>query len=446
MEMRALLWFRLDLRLTDNPPLHAAVESGYEIIPVYIWAPEEDGDWPPGAASRWWLHQSLHSLDTELQRRGSGLVLRRGPSLQSLRDLVRQSGARAVFWNRRYEPALRTRDAVIQETLQSDRLQVETFNSALLFDPEEIRNKSDGPFRVFTPFWKACLSATGPDFFKNPPSVTWARERPESIPLDSFKLEPQIDWAGGLRNSWKPGESGAEKLLQHFTDTSMDAYAEKRDFPASPGTSRLSPHLHFGEISPHRIRAACIRKNRKASGEFLRQLGWREFAHHLLYHFPDTPETPLRSKYTRFPWRQDHRPLQKWQQGRTGYPIVDAGMRQLWSTGWMHNRVRMIAGSFLVKHLMISWTEGTRWFWDTLVDADLANNTLGWQWVAGCGADAAPYFRVFNPTLQAARFDPEEAYILNWIPELKTSRYSEPIVDHRMARQRALEALASIKQ
>lgn len=446
MGMRAICWFRLDLRLSDNPALDAAAESGYDIIPVFIWAPEEEGDWPPGAASRWWLHQSLQSLDTELQLRGSGLVLRRGPSLQALRDLIRESGAGAVFWSRRYEPALRTRDAHIEKTLRSDGIQVETCNSALLFDPEEISNKSGDPFRVFTPFWNACLASSGPDFIRNPAPVVWNKDRPASIPLDTLKLEPDIDWAEGLRNSWQPGETGAGKLLRRFIDTSMDTYAEKRDFPALPGTSRLSPHLHFGEISPHRIRSACIRKDSRTSGEFLRQLGWREFAHHLLFHFPDTPNRPLRSQFGRFPWRRDRRGLERWQKGRTGYSIVDAGMRQLWSTGWMHNRARMVAGSFLVKHLLISWTEGARWFWDTLVDADLANNTLGWQWVAGCGADAAPYFRIFNPILQSAKFDPEGSYIRGWIPELKTSGYPEPIVEHRMARQRALEALASIKR
>ncbi len=424
--------------------MDAAAEEGYKITPVFIWAPEEEGGWPPGAASRWWLHQSLQSLDSELRRRGSGLILRRGPSLNALKRLVRETGARTVFWNRRYEPALRRRDTAIQKKLESDGLKVATYSSALLYEPEEIRTSSGGPFRVFTPFWKACLASTGPDFIRNPPTVAWNRNLPESDALDSFKLEPKIDWAEGLRNSWQPGEAGARKLLRRFTDSEIDAYTDKRDLPAVFGTSRLSPHLHFGEISPRRIRAACVRKSGKASGDFLRQLGWREFAHHLLYHYPDTPDKPLRSKYARFPWRRDPKKLKRWQQGRTGFPIVDAGMRELWTTGWMHNRVRMIAGSFLVKHLMVSWTEGARWFWDTLVDADLANNTLGWQWTAGCGADAAPYFRIFNPALQAARYDSEESYIRNWIPELGAPEYPEPIVDHLAARQRALEAFASI--
>jgi len=446
MEMRALLWFRLDLRLSDNPALDAAAADGYKVIPVFIWAPEEEGEWAPGAASRWWLHQSLKSLDTELQNHGSELILRRGPSLKVLRRLVRESGSAAVFWNRRCEPELRTRDAAVQKALESDGLHVKTCNSALLFDPEEIMNKSGEPFRVFTPFWKACMAASGPDFRRNPVAVAWEKDRPDSIPLDSLNLEPGIDWAAGLKRSWQPGESGAESLLKRFTDSTMNAYAENRNFPALSGTSRLSPHLHFGEISPHRILAACNRKKRTSSGDFIRQLGWREFAHHLLYHFPDTPDKPLRSQFNRFPWKRDRKGLEQWQKGRTGFPMVDAGMRELWATGWMHNRVRMIAGSFLVKHLLVSWTEGARWFWDTLVDADLANNTLGWQWVAGCGADAAPYFRIFNPTLQASRFDPEEAYIRRWVPEFKTPEYPDPIIDHSMARQRALEALASLKK
>ncbi|MBN2243004.1 MAG: deoxyribodipyrimidine photo-lyase [Acidobacteria bacterium] len=446
MKVRALHWFRLDLRLSDNPALDAAAESGFDIIPVFIWAPEEDGGWPPGSASRWWLHQSLQSLDNDLKRRGSGLVLRRGPSGRALRSLVRESGARKVFWNRRCEPALRRRDAVVRETLSSEGIQVETCNSALMFEPEEIKNRTGGPFRVFTPFWNACLASFGPDFSGNAPEVAWERGLPESIPLQDLKLQPEVDWAGGLRRSWKPGESGARELLDRFSAGAMDAYAEKRDYPAFSGTSRLSPHLHFGEISPHRIRAACAAKKGNASAEFLRQLGWREFAHHLLFHFPETPERPLRAQFERFPWRRDRMGLKRWQRGGTGFPIVDAGMRELWATGWMHNRVRMIAASLLVKHLLISWTEGARWFWDTLVDADLANNTLGWQWVAGCGADAAPYYRIFNPALQAAKFDPGESYIRNWIPELKTPEYPGPVVDHRTARQRALEALASIKR
>ena len=267
-----------------------------------------------------------------------------------------------------------------------------------------------------------------------------------SLALEEFGLEPVVDWTSGLRSSWEPGEAGATKVLRRFLEHALEDYPKGRDFPALQGTSRLSPHLHFGEISPRQVWEACAGQRNAASGTFLRQLGWREFAHHLLYHFPETAVKPLHSRFSRFRWRRDPQRLRAWQKGRTGFPIVDAGMRELWATGWMHNRVRMITGSFLVKDLLLHWLEGARWFWDTLVDADLANNTLGWQWIAGCGADAAPFFRVFNPTTQAAKFDPEGNYIGRWVPELDTPDYAAQIVNHADARERALEALAEIKK
>ncbi len=445
MNRTALVWFRLDLRLSDNPALNAACESGYRILPVFIWAPEEEGGWPPGAASRWWLHRSLQSLDAALRKCGSALTVRRGPTLEALRNIVDQCGAKAVFWNWRVEPALRLRDAGIFEALQSDGIHVETSNASLLYDPESIKNKTGKPYRVFTPFWKTCAPAE-PHVTKNPPSIIWESNLPESIELNSLGLEPSIDWAEGLRNSWKPGEEGAWSLFEGFMDRALEHYIENRDFPSMEGTSRLSPHLHFGEISPHRIRAECLKRPGRSSYAFIRQLAWREFAHHLLFHFPETTKKPLYPKYGRFPWIRNKKGLENWQRGLTGFPIVDAGMRQLWATGWMHNRARMIAGSFLVKDLMITWLEGARWFWDTLVDADLANNTLGWQWVAGCGADAAPYIRIFNPTSQSAKFDPDKNYIRQWIPELETSLYPAPIVEHARARERALAAYKSIQE
>jgi deoxyribodipyrimidine photo-lyase len=445
MESTALVWFRLDLRLADNPALAAAAARYDRIVPVFIWAPEEDLDWAPGAASCWWLHQSLQSLDDRFSRLGLRLILRRGPSLDALRSLVRECGADAVFWNCRYEPALRKRDARIRRALLSDGIQVETSNSALLFEPGTIKNQSRKPFLVFTPFWRACLS-TARHFTSVPvPRLRKAKSLP-SLDLEEFALEPDIDWAGGLRSSWNPGEANARNILKRFLGGPLEEYANKRDFPALQGTSRLSPYLHFGEISPRRVWEACAGQNNSTSNAFLRQLGWREFAHHLLYHFPDTATKPLRPQFSRFRWRRDSRGLRAWQQGRTGYPIVDAGMRELWETGWMHNRVRMIAGSFLVKDLLLHWLEGARWFWDTLVDADLANNTLGWQWIAGCGADAAPFFRIFNPATQAAKFDPEGNYIRRWVPEADTPDYADPVVNHAAARERALEALASIKK
>jgi deoxyribodipyrimidine photo-lyase len=444
MNPPALVWLRMDLRLADNPALAAAVARNKTIVPVFIWAPEEEGDWPPGSASRWWLHQSLKSLDTGFQRHGIRLILRRGPSLDSLRSLIRECGADSVFWSRRYEPAIRERDAQIERALLSDGICVETFNAALLFKPEEISNSSGKPFRVFTPFWKACLSAA-PDFMPEPAPRFQKNNSPSSLALTELALEPAIDWAKGLRSSWQPGEAGALKMLRRFVNEALDDYPEQRDCPAENGTSRLSPHLHFGEISPRQVWAACAGRRSAASQGFLRQLGWREFAYHLLYYYPHTALEPLRAQFTRFPWREDRKMLRAWQWGQTGYPIVDAGMRELWASGWMHNRVRMIAGSFLAKDLLLPWMEGARWFWDTLVDADLANNTLGWQWVAGCGADAAPYFRIFNPAAQAKKFDPEEKYLRRWVPELGKPAYPQPIVNHVRARERALEALAGIK-
>jgi deoxyribodipyrimidine photo-lyase len=440
-----LVWFRLDLRLADNPALAAAAARSARVLPVFIWAPEEEGDWPPGAASRWWLHQSLRSLGAALRRLGVPLILRRGPSLDALRSLFRESGADAVFWNRRYEPVLHARDFRVQKALLSDGLSVRTFNSALLFEPEEISNRSGKPFRVFSPFWRTCLSAVPRFMPEAAPTFEKAGPLP-SLPLDEFGLEPVVDWAKGLREAWRPGEAGAQSMLHRFLDHALADYPEGRDRPAGIGTSRLSPHLHFGEISPRQVWAACARHRSVASQAFLRQLGWREFAHHLLYHFPYTSGAPMRPQFSRFPWQRDRRGLKAWQCGRTGYPMVDAGMRELWSTGWMHNRVRMIVGSFLVKDLLLSWIEGARWFWDTLVDADLANNSLGWQWVAGCGADAAPYFRIFNPATQARKFDPRGDYVRRWVPEMDAPGYPRPIVNHAQARERALEALAVIKQ
>jgi deoxyribodipyrimidine photo-lyase len=444
MNTPALVWFRLDLRLLDNPALAAAVCRHHAIVPVFIWAPEEEGDWPPGAASRLWLHQSLKALDTDLRRYGIRLTLRRGPSLESLRSLIRECGAQSVYWNRRYEPSLRERDTQIEKALVSDGVQVETHNSALLFEPDEIRNSSGKPFRVFTPFWRSCLSA-GPGFLLKPvPDFQRMKPLP-SLNLDDLALEPRADWAEGLRSVWQPGEAGAQRQLRRFIEEGMTEYPERRDLPAIEGTSRLSPHLHFGEISPRQVWAACSTRHRAAAQPFLRQLGWREFAHHLLYHYPHTITEPLREQFAKFPWRKDPKNLRAWHRGRTGYPIVDAGMRELWATGWMHNRVRMIVGSFLVKDLLLPWMEGARWFWDTLVDADLANNTLGWQWVAGCGADAAPYFRIFNPAAQAGKFDSKRAYVGRWIEELDTKEYPSPLLNHALARERALQALASIK-
>ncbi len=442
----AVVWFRLDLRLADNPALDAAAALQRQVAPVFIWAPEEEGNWPPGSAGRWWLHHSLKSLDAGFKNLGIRLIIRRGPSLDALRSVIQETGAADVFWNRRCEPALVARDEKVRQALQSDGINVRTFNASLLFDPEEIRNSSGKPFQVFTPFWRACLSAA-PDFLPlTTPMLNGTKRPPSTLSPDDLALQPAIDWAEGFRSAWQPGESGAHNILHRFLDDALPAYPENRDYPAISGTSRLSPHLHFGEISPRQVWRACAKHRGAASKAFLRQLGWREFAHHLLYHFPHTTDRPLRTQFEHFRWRTNPQRLRAWKKGLTGYPIVDAGMRELWRTGWMHNRVRMIVGSFLVKDLLLSWTEGARWFWDTLVDADLANNTLGWQWVAGCGADAAPYFRIFNPSAQARKFDPQENYIGRWVPERNFAEYPRPVVDHTLARERALETLASIKK
>jgi deoxyribodipyrimidine photo-lyase len=438
-----IVWFRLDLRLRDNPALDAAVRHGGPVIPVFIWAPEEEGDWPPGAASRWWLHQSLKALDLALREQGSRLIVRRGPSLETLRALMAESGADKVFWNRRYEPALVAQDKQIKAQLPS-----ENFNSALLFEPWEIKTGSGTPYQVFTPFWKTCVQRQSD--IPEPTGLaklTAPSRWPKSLELGDLKLEPSIDWTGGMRQVWEPGEHGARKALTRFLGRALDDYPEGRDRPDYAHTSRLSPHLHFGEISPRQIWQATQRRpNAKAAWSFLREVGWREFAHHLLFHFPHTVDQPLRSEYAKFPWRDDAAGLKAWQQGRTGFELVDAGMRELWTTGWMHNRVRMVAASFLVKDLLVPWQAGARWFWDTLVDADLANNTLGWQWTAGCGADAAPFFRIFNPLTQAEKFDPEAVYRRKWIPERGTKDYPRMIVDHGSARERALDALAVVKK
>lgn len=464
----ALLWLRRDLRIVDNPALIAAC-SHKAVVPVIVWSPEEEGRWAPGAASRWWLHHSLSVLGDTLQSFGSRLIIRRGPTLDALTRLIRETGAGAVYWNRLYEPLLLKRDARIKEALEKSGIHAESFNAALLHEPWAVLNRQEKPFQVFTPFWRTCQEQGEPGQpAPKPRSIPAPPRWPRSLNLAELNLLPKRGWANGFSKVWKPGEKGSRSKLSDFLGESISDYPRGRDFPADAGTSKLSPHLHFGEIGPRQIWQAVQDEVRKsgpathaAAGSFLRQLGWREFAHHLLVHFPFTPEKPLRAKFAKFPWGRDPKSLRAWQKGLTGYPLIDAGMRELWVTGWMHNRVRMIVASFLVKDLLLPWNDGAEWFWDTLVDADLANNTLGWQWAAGCGADAAPYFRVFNPVLQGEKFEPNGDYVRRWVPELKSvplkwihkpweappdilgrCDYPAPIVDHAEARDRALDAFA----
>jgi deoxyribodipyrimidine photo-lyase len=460
----ALLWFRDDLRLADNPALQDLLRLGLAPVPVYIHHPQGEGEWAPGAASDAWRARSLRALDAELSARGSRLQVLRGDPAELLPRVAAATGARAVRWNRRYEPALEARDAALKRSLRADGLDARSHNGALLFEPWQVATQAGDPYKVFTPFWRAALQqwrlpalADAPDALPAPPALEGALEP------DALALAPWPGWDRGFWDRWTPGEAGARAALEAFVAGALDGYGERRNVPGVRGTSRLSPHLHFGEIAPWRV--ARRLQDAGPAGDrdaYVRELGWREFGYHLLHHFPHTPEANFNPRFDDFPWADpDAAVLDAWRHGRTGIPIVDAGMRELWHTGWMHNRVRMVAGSLLTKHLRAHWRHGARWFWDTLVDADLANNTLGWQWVAGTGADASPYHRVFNPVLQAQKFDPDGAYIARWVPELAAlppaqrhapwtgappRGYPRPVVDLARGREQALAALAAIRK
>ena len=461
----AIVWFRRNLRLRDNEALLAAARSGQPLIPLYV---EDTAD--IGAASRWWLHHSLAALGAALAGRGCGLVIMAGSPADVIATVARETGANRLYYTRRYEPASRLEEDEV-EARHGDDIDIEAFDDGLLNHPRTIVTGGGTPYKVYTPFWKAASNrGEPPEPAAAPAAIRFADHGLRSLQLADLGLLPAApDWAGGLRETWRPGEDGALARLDAI-DAVVGGYAGDRDRPDLDATTRLSPHLHFGEISVRQAWHAIRRAEMGARGSrgaeaLLRQLYWREFSAYLLYHFPGLPATPLRGEFGQFPWIDDDEMLRAWQRGRTGYPIVDAGMRQLWATGWMHNRVRMIAASFLVKDLMIPWQRGADWFLDTLVDADLANNSASWQWVAGCGTDAAPYFRIFNPTLQGRKFDPAGDYVRRWVPELgalparhvhepwlakedtlaaanlRPGRdYPAPVVDHGEARRRALEA------
>jgi deoxyribodipyrimidine photo-lyase len=458
-----LLCFRQDLRLHDNEALAAAVLSGRQVLPVFIH--ENEGTWRWGAASRWWLHHSLTSLARDLSARGLALRIAQGEASDRLFELANEVGATAVYWNRRYEPDAAAKDEGVIADLATHGVKVHEHSGYLLQEPGALKTGSGGPYQVFTPYYKKFLQTKRREEVVPLPSIAPNQKLSAgSCDLDALALLPKRDWAEGLRATWSPGEAGARAALDCFLSQGLTKYDSQRDLPNLEGTSRLSAHLHWGEISPLVVWQAAESAAPTAGAPFLRQLVWREFAHHLLHHFPQTTEAPLRPQFLAFSWDGDPTLLTAWQRGETGYPFVDAGMRQLWATGWMHNRVRMVAASFLVKHLLLPWQAGAEWFWDTLVDANLANNTFGWQWTAGCGADAAPYFRIFNPITQGKRFDTQGDYIRRWVPELaklplkllhepwlgdesemlacgvRLGRdYPRPIVVHAEARQRALD-------
>lgn len=471
-----IVWFRNDLRVGDNPALAAATETSSSVIPLYIL--EDD----LGGASQWWLHHSLAALAKNLSGLGVPLILRRGKPGEILPEVIEETGARAVYWNRNYDSVSVPRDTEIKAELSERGIDAKSFKANLLFEPWEVRTKSDTPFSVFTPFWKAEMALPQPDEPIAPPKkINAPASLPKSDGLDSWGLLPtKPNWAEGWEGYWAPGEDGAKARLVEFLDDGMARYDDRRNRPDIAGTSRLAPHLRFGEISPRQVwhwTHDHVARNdgagEKGGWSFLREIGWRDFNHNLLFYNPELATMNFRSNFDAFPWREDRAAagdFQDWSRGRTGYPLVDAGMRELWQTGFMHNRVRMVAASFLIKHLLIDWRRGEAWFRDTLLDACPANNTANWQWVAGCGADAAPYFRIFNPTGQAEKFDPDGGYIRRWVPELAKlpnkylaapweapgsvlgeagvslgDNYPYPIVDHKHARSRALAAYEEIK-
>ena len=464
MKKPTIIWFRQDLRLADHSALTAASIKG-PIIALYILDDETPGAWKIGAASRWWLHKSLENLNTRIP-----LVLRHGRADDVLAEILLESKASAVHFTRDYAPWSGALEQRIKVLCENSGASCHRHGGFLLHEPESIRNGSGEPYKVYTPYSRGCFASGEPRPLKPIPKFEIHPSKIKTEKLTDWNLLPtKPDWSAGFSETWKPGDENAVHLLHQFLDDGLMDYAEGRDRPDRPFTSRLSAHLHFGEISPHQIWHATRSAMAKAGGaldrsgeKFLKEVLWREFSYHLLYHWPHFPDQPFKPEYSDFPWATNPQALKKWQKGQTGYPIVDAGMRELWHTGIMHNRVRMITASFLIKDLLIPWQTGEHWFWDTLVDADIGANSASWQWVAGCGADASPYYRIFNPVLQGQKFDPEGVYVKKWVPELKDvptefihcpwempvppKSYAKRIVDHAMARHRALEAFKKIKK
>lgn len=475
IEKPIIVWYRHDLRTRDHMPLYAATQTDKPIIAVFIL--DESAQRPYGGASRWWLYHSLNSLQSSLSSLGGELILRRGETLEVLKDIAKTAGADQIVCSRQYEPEAVALERQCHDFLGEAGITLKRYSGTLLFEPETVATQNGDPYKVFTPFWRRCqdLSSVRKPL-PSPNTVNWySGEKLKSEKLKSWELiSKRPEWSAKLEPYWQPGEEGAHQRLQIFLKDRINHYKTGRDVPGESLTSQLSPHLSFGEISPGQIKYACENSKRDINQEdkacFLSELGWREFSHHLLFHFPTLPQKPFNSKFSKFPWKKNRKFLSAWQAGQTGIPLVDAGMRELWQTGWMHNRVRMIVGSLLVKNLLIHWHEGESWFWDTLVDANLGNNAASWQWIAGSGADAAPYFRIFNPVTQSKRFDSEGRYLRRWLPELKAlpdkyihapweapqkvldeagvelgTHYPQPLVDLKTSRQQALDAFASIK-
>lgn len=465
------------LRVDDHPALAKAAEAGAPVIPLFVLDDRPDR-WPIGGAKRWWLHHTLSALARELAALGAPLVLRRGDTEEVVGNVVDEADAEAVHVSRDYEPWAPALEQALK-TLASDRdVELRRFAGRLLVDPDQIRTKAGDIYKVYTPFWRAVMEQGARTPVDAPERLIPPETPVDSDTLADWGLLPTApDWASGFVPVWTPGAAGAHERFEAFVRDGLDTYDEMRNRPDKPGTSRLSPHFQFGEISPARcwyqVLPLLDRSGEvgKSAETFLKELVWREFSYHLLFHFPTLPVAAFKTQFEEFPWREDGDALKAWQKGQTGYPIVDAGMRELWATGWMHNRVRMIVGSFLTKNLLLPWQHGEAWFWDCLVDADLASNAASWQWVSGSGADAAPYFRIFNPVTQSERYDPEGDYIRMWVPELRGlpakhihapwqapdgileragitlgTTYPEPLVDHKATRERALEAYDTIKK